>query len=97
MLESIETTTKMAAELEDGKQKTKSKVLTWRKHSLNRLSKAKKGLLFSEKNNKIFFKDYFYDGKAFPDAVFKFGLTVPWVKITLLMASTSPAYLNSFV
>lgn len=59
MLESIETTTKMAAELEDGKQKTKSKVLTWRKHSLNRLSKAKKELLFSEKNNKIFLRIIF--------------------------------------
>lgn len=71
MLEPIKTTTKIAAELEDGTQKTKQF-----------LQSQEKG--FCSQKYPFFPKDYF-DDKAFSDSVFKFLFSNTRVKITILM------------
>lgn len=72
MLEPIKTTTKTAAELEDGTQKTKQF-----------LQSQEKG--FCSQKYPFFSKDYFDDDKAFSDSVFKFLFSNTRVKITILM------------
>lgn len=49
-----------------------------------------KGLIWRKSQNRLFFKYYFYIGKAFSNR-FQVWFSTTLVKITLLTATTSPA------